>query len=209
MSIQLNKDGRPNARQLQAEARRRQILDTALSVFAQKGFANTSIKDLAAAAGISSGLMYHYFPSKARLLEAAAEHHSFLPQLRATLRDIKEQPCREVLRHITLEFLDLLEQNKPIVNIFLQEGRYNAQVQRIWAGLANGGVDLLKDYITARIAAGEMRPHDAEITARCLFSSVITFQFTLGLFKTSRVTRAQYVDGMVEALLHGIMNNAA
>lgn len=118
------------------EDRRRQILDTALMVFAEKGFANTSVKDLAKAGGISTGLMYHYFPSKEKLLEEAVEHHSFLPQLREMLKDTKDQQYHEVAKNIALEFLNLLEQKSIIVKIFLQEGYSNSNVQKAWTNLA-------------------------------------------------------------------------
>jgi len=50
--------------------RMQQIMDTALQLFAENGFANTSISQIAAKAGISKGLMYNYFKSKDDLLEA-------------------------------------------------------------------------------------------------------------------------------------------
>lgn len=79
------------------ERRKLVLLDTALSMFAEGGFANTTVKDIAGMAGISCGLMYHYFPSKEKLLEAAIEKHSFLPHLREILKET-EEPCREVLK---------------------------------------------------------------------------------------------------------------
>lgn len=44
--------------------RREQILSASLEVFIQKGYTDTKIADIAAAAGISHGLIYHYFRSK-------------------------------------------------------------------------------------------------------------------------------------------------
>src|ERR1041385_4982883 len=53
-------------RRQQAEQRRIQLLDTALEVFAAHGFDGTSVKDLAEAAGVTQGLLYHYFASRRR-----------------------------------------------------------------------------------------------------------------------------------------------
>ena len=44
--------------------RQKQILSSALKVFIHKGFAATKMSDIATEAGISYGLMYHYFQSK-------------------------------------------------------------------------------------------------------------------------------------------------
>lgn len=52
-----------------AEARPDEVLDAALAVFVQKGFAASRVEDVARHAGISKGLVYLYFPSKEALLE--------------------------------------------------------------------------------------------------------------------------------------------
>ena len=46
------------------DERREQILSAALKAFAAKGFAATKISDIVARAGMSHGLVYHYFKSK-------------------------------------------------------------------------------------------------------------------------------------------------
>ena len=56
------------------DSRRLQIMEAALKLFATEGYGHTSISKLAAQAGISKGLMYHYFESKEALLEAIIDH---------------------------------------------------------------------------------------------------------------------------------------
>jgi AcrR family transcriptional regulator len=55
---------------LDAEERRAAIIEAALPLFARKGFAATTTKEIAAAAGVSEGLIFRHFPSKAALYEA-------------------------------------------------------------------------------------------------------------------------------------------
>ncbi|MFD5826987.1 TetR/AcrR family transcriptional regulator [Lentzea sp. NPDC060358] len=54
-------------------ARRRQILDAAARLFAERGFARTSMNDVVREAGLSMGAVYRYFPSKADLVIAVCE----------------------------------------------------------------------------------------------------------------------------------------
>src|SRR5579859_4461925 len=49
-------------------ARRRQILEAATKVFAEKGFHPTTIKDITREAGIADGTIYNYFENKTALL---------------------------------------------------------------------------------------------------------------------------------------------
>lgn len=48
---------------------RQQIIGSALELFAESGYANTSISAIAKKAGVSKGLIYHYFDSKESILE--------------------------------------------------------------------------------------------------------------------------------------------
>ena len=52
-----------------AEARPDEVLDAALDLFIEKGFASTRVEDIAARAGLSKGAVYLYFPSKEAILE--------------------------------------------------------------------------------------------------------------------------------------------
>lgn len=53
------------------EDRRREILDTAMDLFAEKGFEGVSMRDIARSMGTAPGLVYHYFDSKRKLLDEA------------------------------------------------------------------------------------------------------------------------------------------
>jgi AcrR family transcriptional regulator len=66
-------DRRSTARQRMAATRREQILETALKLFAERGFDATSTRQIAKRAGIAEGLIFHYFPTKASLLTAILE----------------------------------------------------------------------------------------------------------------------------------------
>ena len=52
-----------------AEARPDEVLDAALALFIEKGFAATRVEDIAVRAGLSKGAVYLYFPSKEAILE--------------------------------------------------------------------------------------------------------------------------------------------
>jgi AcrR family transcriptional regulator len=57
-------------------ATRRQILDAAHRLFAEKGFGATTTRDIAQAAGIASGTLFNYFPAKEAVLACLAERAS-------------------------------------------------------------------------------------------------------------------------------------
>ena len=59
---------------LSTDARREQLVALGVEMFSERPFDEVSIDDIAAAAGISKGLLYHYFPSKREFYVAVVRH---------------------------------------------------------------------------------------------------------------------------------------
>lgn len=55
--------------------RKREILDTAMALFVERGYENTSLRDIAKHMGITPGLVYHYFDSKQKLFDEAMSRY--------------------------------------------------------------------------------------------------------------------------------------
>lgn len=70
--------------------RRSALLEVAGSLFAARGFAGTSIAQICAAAGVSSGQLFHYFPSKDALFAALFENDA--AEARAIFEDLAGWP---------------------------------------------------------------------------------------------------------------------
>ena len=62
-------------RRRQKEARPQQLLEAALMLFVEKGFAATRAEEVAQRAGVSKGTLYLYYPSKEELLKAVIREH--------------------------------------------------------------------------------------------------------------------------------------
>jgi len=64
------------------EERPNELLEAALRIFAERGYSNTRLEDIAAAVGVTKGTIYHYFETKEDLLRQAIDHYHervFLP----------------------------------------------------------------------------------------------------------------------------------
>src|SRR5215469_5228087 len=84
----------PKVSQEHLERRRQQILDAAAGCFARQGFHATSMQDIFAAAGLSAGAVYRYFPSKTGLIRAIAAETlaESLPALDSAASDAADIP---------------------------------------------------------------------------------------------------------------------
>jgi AcrR family transcriptional regulator len=194
---------RPTWRDEKAEERRQQLIDTALEVFARKGFDKTSVRELAAAAGVAQGLMYHYFKSKDKLLEAVVERHSFLPQLKSLLATLHNEAASKVLKAVGKQFFDLLGQKESLMNIFFHETQSHPIVPRIWRGIMNEGIALFQSYLDERVKAGELKVHNTDVTARTLAYTIVLLRATSMAFH-HRTKPDVFISEMVDSLLGGI-----
>src|SRR5215212_5331188 len=105
------------------EDRREQILDAALRAFARKGFARTTNKDIAREAGITPGLIYHYFESKEGLFRAIIDGRSPLQVVRTPPAQLLEQPPEQALRFFIRQLLAIAESESfvQLIRLFLPE----------------------------------------------------------------------------------------
>lgn len=88
------------AKRIKLEAERRgQILSVALGMFYRKGYANTTVADIAEAAGMSKGLVYRYFDSKADILFAYREY------LDGCFDELRQLTPRAAIREAAVRFL--------------------------------------------------------------------------------------------------------
>src|SRR5512138_1676972 len=85
-------------RQRRKEARPQELLQAALELFVEKGFAATRSEEVAARAGVSKGTLYLYYPSKEDLLKAVVrENLSTVIAEGASLAGEFAGPTRELL----------------------------------------------------------------------------------------------------------------
>lgn len=82
------------------------ILASSLSLFVHRGFAATRVADIAAQAGVSPGLLYHYFPSKDDILAALLQEA--LPRLEAAALEL-EASSRPVADKLPMALQSLIE----------------------------------------------------------------------------------------------------
>ena len=100
---------------------RQHILDTALSLMAQRGVDGTSMRDLAAATGLNVASLYHYFPSKRDLLVAVLAERGFLDDVEITSPTPGERDSRTLLSDLLNELLQSMLEVEDFIRLMLGE----------------------------------------------------------------------------------------
>jgi len=110
--------------------RRRQILTAAVKVFAEKGFHEARVGDIAEEAGIAYGLVYHYFDSKEALLETI--FRTTWGEMLARVEEVEAAgvPAAEAVRQVTALLLRTWRRDPDLVRVLVREVTRNQHVQQ-------------------------------------------------------------------------------
>jgi AcrR family transcriptional regulator len=196
----------PNA----GAGRREQIMDAALRVFASKGYTRTTIKDIAGEAGITTGLIYHYFTNKDALLKTIFEERSPLQMFHSIPQSMLELPPEALLRFIAAQLLAIVEDERfmQLMRVYLPEAIFHAEAAPFGIFAIQQGVQFLENYLKARMETGELCCSDPGLAAHLFLGSLMDIVLRRQILHdpdTLRYTQAQIVDSLVSTTLSGLL----
>ncbi|MDV6014164.1 TetR/AcrR family transcriptional regulator [Haloechinothrix sp. LS1_15] len=156
-------------------SRRAELLALAGRLFAERGFKSTTVRDIADAAGILSGSLYHHFDSKEQMVDEILT--AFLDDLFGTYREIVAQDLgpRKTLEAAVAASFDAIHKHHDEVAIFQHEAKYLVQFPR-FAYLADRNAEfyqLWTSILTEGVRTGAFRADlDVELTYRFIRDTV-------------------------------------
>ena len=107
-------------RRMGVEERRQQLIGVALELFSRRSPDDVSIDEIASAAGISRPLVYHYFPGKISLYEAALQRAS--DDLAARFVEPHEGPLGARLLRVMRRYFDFVDEHGPGFSALMRGG---------------------------------------------------------------------------------------
>jgi AcrR family transcriptional regulator len=192
------------------EDRREQIIDAAMHIFAQKGFARATNKDIAREAGITPGLIYHYFENKEALLKAIIEGRSPLRLFNTLPPQALALPPEVFLRFMIMQVLSIIEEENfiQLIRVFLPEVVYNPNTGSTISNALQQVLGFLETYFQAKMDAGELRKTDPSLLPQLLIGSIMAFVLRRNVLRDPLVlhyTHEQIADAVVETMLKGLL----
>ncbi|MFI8099731.1 TetR/AcrR family transcriptional regulator [Streptomyces sp. NPDC086023] len=122
-------------RRMGVEERRQQLISVALELFSHRSPDDVSIDEIAAAAGISRPLVYHYFPGKLSLYEAALRRAA--DELAGRFEEPREGPLGARLLRVMGRYFEFVEDHGPGFSALMRGGpaagssRTNAMIDEV------------------------------------------------------------------------------
>jgi AcrR family transcriptional regulator len=163
-------------REQYAEARRDQILNAALQVFSSRGFAETTMEEVATAAGLAKGSLYAYFEGKEILLEKLVQRYVLLPELPELVAAIRDKPPGIGIPILAMEVWRRFKERKELARVFAREiYSYPERAKLVTEHVALRGARAFAEYLAIWIERGKLKPVDPLATAQCLFGMLWSF----------------------------------
>jgi AcrR family transcriptional regulator len=190
---------------LSGEERRTQIIDTALTLFAQKGFAGTRTREIAEAAGVSEALIFQHFKTKEELVRAALavlyHPHPVSGELKVFLNTVDDDAG--FFRTIALHLIEHNREDPRIMKLALFNALEDGHFGELTRSDETGPTMLIviTDYIRKRIDQGRFVAINPEIAARLFVQTVFMHMADTQACITG--PRLSYSDEqIVEILVH-------
>ena len=166
--------------ELVTAARRKQILDAATQVFAEKGFHRATIKDIARIAGIADGTIYTYFASKTEVLLGILHRLNESTEREQQLMPEGEQDLRSFFTSYLRQRMALLWPNAEVFQAALPEMLVNEELRELYyQKVLVPTFTVAERSFRAQSATGQVQSIDVALTVRAIAGmlfGLLTFQ---------------------------------
>ena len=161
------------------DRRRHEIFHSAVALILKQGFNETTMQEIAEAAGVGKSTLYDYFPTKDHVLLFVFEEE--LDGLQAQAEGIAAQdlPAQEKLTQLLTAHLDFLVNNKNFfTELSMQVMQLGDEVQKRIMKRRYAYQDLVRGVIDQGVQEGTFRPVNTRLATRTLISIMEILVYT-------------------------------
>lgn len=207
----------PTKRSRRKEARPAELVDAALELFVEKGFAGTRVDDVAARAGVSKGTLFLYFPSKEELFKEVVRRNisGRIVEWNAQFESFSGSTA-ELLRQAMRQWWQQLGATPAsgIIKLVMAEARNFPEMAQFYQReVIEPAHELMRLVLARGITKGEFRPVNLDyaiysVIAPMLF--LIMWKHSMapclgGMDQDSAMDPLSYIDSQVDILLTGLV----
>jgi TetR/AcrR family fatty acid metabolism transcriptional regulator len=154
--------------------KRTRILNAAVSVFADRGFFQSRVSDVADAAGVAGGTIYLYFKSKDDLLISLFEDKmdSIINHVNDALSSVDNAPQRLLV--FVQKHLNMVERHPELAEVLIVELRQSSKFMREYTPIKFAEyLDIIEEIVRDGVADGNFRPAlNPRLAKRIIFGAL-------------------------------------
>jgi AcrR family transcriptional regulator len=192
-----------------ADKRKRQILDAALEIYSRKGCTEASTSEIARAAGVSHGTVFHYFPRKRDILLALVDRYISLEPGKTLFNGVDPHDMSHLFLSLVQNRLDICFDNNKEISLIMSEIQRDPELRLIYAEqIIKPILEVNQKFYKSGAAQGIFRSIDSEIVVRTIMALFIGFTLVYKVegdngFLTT-VNRRELAEKVADIIIHGI-----
>ena len=200
-------------RERRKEARPGELLDAALDLFVEKGFAATRVEEVAARAGVSKGTLFLYFPSKDELFKAVMRESiaGRLVEWNSDFEAFKGSSC-EMLGYCMNSWWDRVGATRAsgLTKLMMSEAANFPDIAAFYQHeVVQPGHSLIRRILQRGIDRGEFRPMDLDYAVYSVVAPMVFMilsQHSMGVCMPNNLTLdpQKYIAAQLDILLNGV-----
>jgi len=156
--------------------KRELVLFTALKLFSERGYFNTSVHDIQKQAKVSIGSIYHHFGNKESIAKALFTHIESTMHDEIAAINIKHPTCHARCKAIIAYLFEETEKNPDAMQYMLY-AKHREFMPEEKPVCSSRPFTLMKEMVEEGIRTGEVRQMDINVTAASIFGGAIRLIF--------------------------------
>lgn len=194
----------------QAAVTYNRLLDAALTVFSAKGYASTTLEDIAKEAETTRGAIYWHFKNKADLYNALFREISVQSGTIATQAIAEGGSCRETMGRIMLRLLAQIERDDRLCSIMeiklFKTGVAPELMEEVQRQREEGHLLLenIARYVQQGIAVGDIRPDVEAVEVARAFLAMLNGLTTLWLYDSRAFALSANAQTLADIFVRGV-----
>ena len=206
-------DGLQAKRERRKEARPGELLDAALTLFVDKGFAATRVEEVAKLAGVSKGTLFLYFSSKEELFKAVVRANitGRFPQWNEELENF-EGSTADMLRHALTNWWQRLgsTQASGIIKLMMSEAHNFPDLATFYQQeVMQPGNQLIQRILQRGMDRGEFRAINMKYGVYIVLTPMLflaMWKHSMGAYspESTRLVPEEYLATQIDIILRGL-----
>ena len=194
------------AENLTKEERQSQIMEAAMKVFTQKGYANARIDDIVNESGLSKGAIYHYYEGKKDVFIALIEHWETQTFPDFYSRNGSNRSASNILRDFAKEILKVFKSRRYVFQAeveFWSLANQDEQIKKRSQELYEKIINLFELVINKGIREGEFHKVNPRMTAIYILSIFQGINWFC-IFDDKKLKAKDFISQSIEMIIKGI-----
>ncbi|UMZ72766.1 TetR/AcrR family transcriptional regulator [Natranaerofaba carboxydovora] len=186
---------------------RGKIIQAAISLFAEKGFYNTSTLEIANNAEVAEGTVFKHFKTKKNLLLELVDEIN-AEEISSLLQQAADNETKVILREFLKNHKQLIKDNFPLIKVIIYEAQFFPELkEKFIEDVALKIFSPLESYIEDKVAKGEFKNFTPQITSRAFIGMIVSFiawQDVLKADNYKSFDEIEVIEEVVEIFLSGV-----